>query len=196
MDRTDALLIGVCQSGPKRKGCGEAVHCESDGSDPGAGDSTDRQARRHRVLAEVDDSHDTRSGTATQKVPYRELFEFAAARYERLANISVAHISNLRKQRLCREKRMVFTKTKPTPVSIGERRRPDPNRHPGYLRVDTVHQGDRDGAKGVYHINAVDEATQRQNRGSRAAYLRSVADGGAGSHAGAVPVPHSRLPLR
>jgi transposase InsO family protein len=61
-----------------------------------------------------------------------------------------------------REKRMVFTKTKPTPVSIGERRQPDPNGRPGYLRVDTVHQGDLDGVKGVYHINAVDEVTQWQ----------------------------------
>ena len=33
---------------------------------------------------------------------------------------------------------------------------------PGFLRVDTVHQGDRDGVKGVYHINAVDEVTQWQ----------------------------------
>jgi transposase InsO family protein len=31
---------------------------------------------------------------------------------------------------------------------------------PGYIRVDTVHQGDQDGIKGVYHINAVDEVTQ------------------------------------
>ena len=30
------------------------------------------------------------------------------------------------------------------------------------MRVDTVHQGDQDGAKGVYHINAVDEVTQFQ----------------------------------
>jgi transposase InsO family protein len=30
------------------------------------------------------------------------------------------------------------------------------------LRVDTVHQGDWDGAKGVYHINAVDAVTQWQ----------------------------------
>ena len=28
------------------------------------------------------------------------------------------------------------------------------------IRVDTVHQGDWDGQKGVYHINAVDEVTQ------------------------------------
>jgi len=57
---------------------------------------------------------------------------------------------------------MVFTKTRPTPVSIGERRKPEPGGRPGYLRVDTVHQGDLDGVKGVYHINAVDEVTQWQ----------------------------------
>jgi hypothetical protein len=41
-------------------------------------------------------------------------------------------------------------------VNIGERRRPDAQGRPGYLRIDTVHQGDLDGVKGVYHINAVD----------------------------------------
>jgi len=51
---------------------------------------------------------------------------------------------------------------KPTPISIAERRRPDPQGQPGYLRVDTVHQGDQKGSKGVYHINAVDEITQWQ----------------------------------
>ena len=43
---------------------------------------------------------------------------------------------------------------------IGERARPEPQGHPGYIRVDTVHQGDDEGQKGVYHINAVDEVTQ------------------------------------
>src|SRR5579871_7013221 len=36
--------------------------------------------------------------------------------------------------------------------------------HPGSARVrqpiDTVHQGDQDGCKGIYHINAVDQVTQ------------------------------------
>jgi hypothetical protein len=32
----------------------------------------------------------------------------------------------------------------------------------GFLRVDTVHQGDWDGAKGVYHVNAVDAVKQWQ----------------------------------
>jgi hypothetical protein len=114
------------------------------------------------LLAQVDEAHDGLSGPATQKILYREYFEFADSRYERLANISVAHIYNLRKRRLYREKRMVYNKTRPTPVSIGERRRPDPDGRPGYLRVDTVHQGDLEGVKGVYHINAVDEVTQWQ----------------------------------
>jgi hypothetical protein len=45
-------------------------------------------------------------------------------------------------------------------VKIGERVRPNPEGRPGYIRVDTVHQGDSNGEKGVYHINAVDEVTQ------------------------------------
>jgi len=53
-------------------------------------------------------------------------------------------------------------------VAIGERRRPDPQGRPGYLRVDTVHQGDLDGVKGLYHINAVDEVTQWQVVGATA----------------------------
>ena len=114
------------------------------------------------LLAAVDEAHDTLSGPATQKILYRQYHEFAEAGYERLAEISVAHIYNLRKRRSYREHRMVFTKTRPTPVSIGERRKPAPAGRPGYLRVDTVHQGDLDGVKGVYHINAVDEVTQWQ----------------------------------
>jgi hypothetical protein len=47
-------------------------------------------------------------------------------------------------------------------VTIAERRRPNPQGRPGYLRVDAVHQGDQNGTKGVFHINAVDEVTQWQ----------------------------------
>ena len=45
-------------------------------------------------------------------------------------------------------------------MAIGERKKPFPGGKPGHLRVDTVHQGDLDKEKGVYHINAVDEVTQ------------------------------------
>jgi transposase InsO family protein len=112
------------------------------------------------LLAEVDGAHETLSGPATRKLLYRGYYEFADIRYERLAGISSAHIYNLRKLRSYRECAMVFTKTRPTPVLIGERRKPAPGGRPGYLRVDTVHQGDLDGVKGVYHINLVDEVTQ------------------------------------
>ena len=120
------------------------------------------------LLAEVDEAHETLSGPATQKILYRAFHEFADARFERLARISMAHIYNLRKRRAYRERRVHFEKTRPTPIAIGERRRPEPGGRPGYLRVDTVHQGDRDGVKGVYHINAVDEVTQWEVVGATA----------------------------
>jgi transposase InsO family protein len=115
-----------------------------------------------QLLAEVDEAHETLSGPATQKILYREFHEFGDRRYERLARISMAHIYNLRKSVTYRKRRVAYQTTRPTVVSIGERRKPDPQGRPGYLRVDTVHQGDRDGQKGVYHINAVDEVTQWQ----------------------------------
>ena len=56
--------------------------------------------------------------------------------------ISVAHLYNLRHSQRYRERRLNYVKTRPTAVSIGERRKPDPQGQPGYLRLDTVHQGD------------------------------------------------------
>ena len=88
--------------------------------------------------------------------------------YERLASLSVAHLYNLRQHRRYRERRLSYVKTRPVQIAIGERRRPDPQGRPGYLRVDTVHQGDLEGAKGVYHINAVDQVTQWQVMGCTA----------------------------
>ncbi len=120
------------------------------------------------LLAEVDEAHETLSGPATQKILYREYHEYGNSEYERLRGISVAHIYNLRKSATYRKRRIVYQATKPVSVSIGERRKPDPQGRPGYLRVDTVHQGDRDGTKGVYHVNAVDEVTQWQVMGAAA----------------------------
>ncbi len=100
------------------------------------------------------------SGPATRRILEREYQDYGKPEYQRLASISVAHLYNLRHHQRYRERRLNYTKTRPTAVSIGERRRPGPQGQPGYLRVDTVHQGDRPGAKGVYHINAVDQGTQ------------------------------------
>jgi transposase InsO family protein len=114
------------------------------------------------LLAAVDEAHDTLSGPATRHILAREYQQYGKPEYERLATISVAHLYNLRRHQRYRECRLTYHKTKPTTVTIGERRRPDPEGRPGYLRVDTVHQGDQNSTKGVYHINAVDEVTQWQ----------------------------------
>ena len=59
-----------------------------------------------------------------------------------------------------RRRRHTLDKTRPVVRDIGARRKPQSDGQPGYIRIDTVHQGDLDGEKGVYHINAVDEVTQ------------------------------------
>jgi transposase InsO family protein len=130
--------------------------------------------RRHRfpqrytradveLLALVDEAHENLSGPATRRILEREYQLYGKPEYARLATISVAHLYNLRRQPRYRERRLCYVKTRPTAVAIGERRPPDAQGRPGFLRIDTVHQGDAPGgAKGVYHINAVDEVTQWQ----------------------------------
>ena len=113
-----------------------------------------------RLLGATDTLHGTLSGLATRKLMERAYYLFADARYERLATISVAHLYNLRKRTGYLRYRQTWTKTRPVTIPIGERRAPAPNNQPGYLRVDSVHQGDLEGAKGVYHINTVDCVTQ------------------------------------
>jgi transposase InsO family protein len=114
------------------------------------------------LLAEVDRAHERLSGPATRRILEREYTQFGQPQYERLAHISVSHLYNLRASARYRNQAAVFEPTRPSAIAIGERRRPDPRGRPGYLRVDTVHQGDWEGAKGVYHINAVDAVTQWQ----------------------------------
>jgi transposase InsO family protein len=113
-----------------------------------------------RLLAQTDTLHSTLSGLATKKLMERAFAIFGDVRYQRLAVISVAHLYNLRQRPVYQRLRQVWTKTRPVTVAIGERRAPSPNHQPGYLRVDSVHQGDRDGIKGVYPINTVDCVTQ------------------------------------
>jgi len=115
-----------------------------------------------RLLAYVDRMHSNLSGPATRRILQREYSEYGQAVFQRLAGISVAQIYRLRKTAEYRKRNDTYQPTRPTPVSIGDRRRPDPRGRPGYLRVDTVHQGDHNGRKGLYHVNAVDEVTQWQ----------------------------------
>lgn len=112
------------------------------------------------LLARVDRLLDDASGTMVKTFCQRMLRVYGDQRFVRLADISVSHLYNLRQGKLYRGCRRTFTKTQGVKVQIGERCKPQPGGQPGHLRVDSVHQGDMDGKKGLYHINAVDEVTQ------------------------------------
>jgi hypothetical protein len=115
-----------------------------------------------RLLAEVDALHGTLSGPATRKLCERAWTVFG----QRLAGISNGHLYNLRASQTYQRRRGPFDKTRSVQVRIGERRKPRPEGRPGFVRVDSVHQGDLDGIKGLYHVNLVDEVTQFQFVGS------------------------------
>src|SRR5215208_5413325 len=93
------------------------------------------------LLAEVDAAHEDLSGPAVRHLLNRELEVFGNEKFRRLARISVSHIYNLRKSSGYRKLRVRVEHTKARQISIGERRKPDPQGRPGYIRVDTVHQG-------------------------------------------------------
>lgn len=112
------------------------------------------------LLAGLDERHNTLSGPATKKLCERAYQVFGETEYQRLAGISIAHLYNLRKSKTYIGQRHQYEKTNPVRSKIGERRKPHSNGRPGFIRIDSVHQGDQDGVKGVYHINAVDEITQ------------------------------------
>ena len=112
------------------------------------------------LLAYVDKAHGNLSGPATRRILEREYAGYGQAAYQRLAAISVAHLYRLRNSEGYRKRNASYQPTRPTPIPIGEQRKPQPHGSPGYLRIDTVHQGDQDDRKGLYHINAVDEVTQ------------------------------------
>ena len=123
-----------------------------------------------RLIAKMDERYDTPCGHTIKKLCERAYRVFNEVEFERLSTISVSHLYNLRKSTTYSRTRDHFEKTNPKKSSIGERRKPQPNGQPGYIRIDTVHQGDQDKKKGVYHINAVDEVTQFE--GNRSPPLR------------------------
>ncbi len=118
------------------------------------------------LLVKTDIQHDTPCGHTVKKLCERAYHVFGEIEYQQLAAISASHVYNLRTSTGYLRQRNNMEKTKPRKISIGERRKPQPNGQPGYIRVDTVHQGDQDKQKGVYHINTVDEVTQFEVIGS------------------------------
>ena len=111
-----------------------------------------------KLLAETDHLHEL-SGPGIKKILEHEV-SYGNSKYSRISDISVSHLYNLRKTSVYRSKNTYYSKTRAVVRDIAQRQKPRPNGKPGYIRVDTVHQGDLNGKKGVYHINAVDEITQ------------------------------------
>ncbi len=118
-------------------------------------------ARDIALLVATDNAHGRISGDATKEILKREYALYNNHEYEMIAQISVAHLYNLRKESRQYQSAVLFVeKTRATQVAIGRRAKPEHGGMPGFLRVDSVHQGDLDKQKGVYHINLVDEVTQ------------------------------------
>lgn len=112
------------------------------------------------LLIKTDNLHGRLSGPATKGILIREYNTFHKQEYRNISNISSSHIYNLRGTRQYISHSLTVKKTNPVKILIGKRTKPENNGMPGFLRVDTVHQGDLDKEKGVYHINIVDEVTQ------------------------------------
>ena len=114
------------------------------------------------LLVEMDKANDNVCGPATAHLLKRAYQTYGDQRYQRLASLSVSHLYNLRNEAGYKAQRTHFTKTHPVRNPIGVRKAPRPNGRAGFIRVDSVHQGDQDGVKGVYHITCIDEVSQWQ----------------------------------
>lgn len=133
------------------------------------------------LLADYDGLANYPNGVSLQE-SFRRMFEdFNDDRFKRLANISLGHIYNLRKTSTYRRATLKYEHTKPVSENhIGIREKPRPDNRPGFIRVDSVHGGDKDGQKGVYYVNLVDEVTQFEIvvcvKGISIKYLKEVWD--------------------
>ena len=112
------------------------------------------------LLIKTDNFHGRLSGQATKTILGREYGIFKKIEYKNISEISVSHIYNLRGTRFYFSQSVTVGKTQATKSAIGERRKPDPRGMPGFIRVDTCHQGNKGDSRGIYHINLLDEVTQ------------------------------------
>jgi len=134
------------------------------------------------LLAEIDEAYRQMSGPVTAEVLRRQYRLFGDGRFARLASISPSHIYNLSKTRGYRmrwrkRKLGIFTSALLGSITavltvddvrqdlpLGGRGRlaqgDRPDGQPGFLRIGTVRQGDRNGVKGIYLINLIDQTTQ------------------------------------
>ena len=114
------------------------------------------------LLAEVTEMYGYMNGKALCRVLRSMYVVYGDTRFVRLQHLSKSHLYRLKRKEVFRTNTRHYTRTKRGSTPVGVRKKPYPQGIPGYIRVDSVHQGDREKEKGVYHINLVDEVTQYQ----------------------------------
>ncbi len=105
------------------------------------------------LLITTDGAHDHLWGEATTRILKREYHVYHHDTYKTISDLSVSHLYRIRNHN--RQYNSSVAKwvrnTRAVQVNIGVRAKPRPDGKPGFLRVDTVHSGDRNGRKGAYH---------------------------------------------
>ena len=112
------------------------------------------------LLASIDSAHVQLSGPATKHLLHRAFHVFKDDRFELLAGISCSHLYNLRASLAYQGVQVKIDKARLSVSIIGLRAAPRNDGRSGFIRIDSVRQGDLDGVKRVYYINAVDCVTQ------------------------------------
>ena len=97
------------------------------------------------LLIKTDEAHGCLNGWTTKEILRREYEVFGHTEYENISRISISHLYNLRNENVQYQSSdaLLFKKTQAVQIGIGIRRKPRPDGKPGYIRVDSVHQGDR-----------------------------------------------------
>lgn len=122
-----------------------------------------------QLLAKTAQVHDHPNEASIKKTLERMVNVYKKEEYQNITHISVSHIYNLKKKVPYSRSVNFYQKTKKGKgKTIGLRCKPKPEGKLGYLRVDTMHQGDQAGQKRVYHINTVDEVIQWEVIGATA----------------------------
>ena len=159
-----------------------------------------RFARRYtvediRLLAAVDAAHEDLSGPGVRRILQREFTVFGKAEFENLAGISASHIYNLRDSKTYAGVRVHMTHTQARQVSIGERRRPDPQGQPGLpAGGHGASRSPRWPAGGIPHQRR-GYGNAMAGGGLRRDHLRRSPGAGIGEHAPPVSIPHLGLSL-
>ena len=112
-----------------------------------------------QLLFETRKVHNFISGNAIRKIMRDEYEIYKHTEYKNIKDISVSYMYKLFGKTHDRRANKFFG-TKPKNSTIGIRAPLTYDGCAGHLNVDTVHQGDRNGEKGIYHVNIVDSLTQ------------------------------------